>query len=294
LRQKLLLYNPAAGGGVSLKKITLLCRLFEKYGWPVLPCPTTGPETASPIIKTFYNEVDGVIILGGDGTINECLSALVDTSLFMSVIPAGTANVLAHEIGMPRRLREAVPAIVNGEVRPVTVGKAGEKYFVAFLGVGFDAHVADEVSRRLKNKIGRVAYVLEIVRQLFRYDFPRADFLVGNQKLTSSFAIVANTKLYGGNLMMAPFASLQSPELDLCLFKAADFKSFIHYFYRIVRKTHFRCKSVSYMKIQQMIIKSDAQVPFQIDGEPAGYLPLEIHSLPNALKLVFPANKNLM
>ncbi|MBN2433282.1 MAG: diacylglycerol kinase family lipid kinase [Acidobacteria bacterium] len=287
-KKKLLIYNPAAGRRVSSVNIERLCRQFYREGWTVEPRPTPKPNSAQSIIRDCREEIAGVIVLGGDGTINETLPAVVNTPLFLAVLPGGTANVLAREIKMPRRLSAAVSAIVRGTPVPVTIGQANGRYFVAFLGIGFDAHVSAEVSLALKRHIGRGAYVWEAMRQLFRYEFPEARFHIAADEYPAAFGVVANSRLYGGNLLMAPRASLQSPELDLCLFQAGPPASYFRYLVQVLFRRHLAARGVHYRKADHIRIESDQPVRYQVDGEPAGFLPLTVHSLPGALRLVLP------
>jgi YegS/Rv2252/BmrU family lipid kinase len=287
-KKKLLIYNPAAGRRVSSENIERLCRQFAREGWSVEPRPTPGPNSARSIIEEHRDSIDGVIILGGDGTINEALPALVNSGLFLAVMPGGTANVLAREIRMPGRLPDAVTTLVQGSAIPVTIGEAGDRYFVAFLGIGFDAHVSAEVSLALKRRIGRGAYVWEAMNQIFRYDFPEARFRINGDEFRASFGVIANSRLYGGNLVMAPRASLSSPELDLCLFQKGTPLHYLRYLVRVLLRNHLKVKGVQYMKVNEVRIESDQSIRYQVDGEPAGFLPVTVRSLPGALKLILP------
>jgi len=287
-KKKLLIYNPAAGRRVSDGNIVQLCRLFRAEGWTVEPRPTPRPNSAAALIHEYGAKIDGVIVLGGDGTINETLPAVVNSPLFLAVLPGGTANVLAREINMPRRLPAAVKAIARGTPVPVTIGQADSRYFIAFLGIGFDAHVSAAVSLPLKRQIGRGAYIWEGLHQLFRYPFPEARFHTTAGNFSAAFGVVANSRLYGGNLMMAPRASLQSPELDLCLFQKARPISYFRYLIQVLFRKHLAARGVLYHKTDRVHIECDQPIRYQVDGEPAGFLPVTVRSLPGALRLVFP------
>jgi diacylglycerol kinase family enzyme len=170
----------------------------------------------------------------------------------------------------------------------VTIGQAGERYFLAFLGIGFDAHVSAEVSLNLKRRIGRGAYVCEALRQIFRYDFPEARFQCAAGDFPASFGVISNSRLYGGNLVMAPRASLSSPELDLCLFEKGNLLSYLRYLVQVLLRNHLHVRGVRYMKVNELQIESERPVRYQVDGEPAGFLPVCVRSRPGALILVLP------
>ncbi len=286
--KSLLVYNPAAGERVGLDQITTICRLFSERGWRVLPVPTQGPGTAPEIIRAFSQEVESVIVLGGDGTVNEALQALVGTRLSLGVLPGGTANVIARELGMPRHLEKAVVSLTGGVRKRVTAGRAAGRYFLAWAGVGFDAVVCEQVSARMKRRIGRAAFVLEALRQAARYDFPPVLFTGDGQQWQAPFGVVANTRRYGGSLHIAPEASMEDPALDMCLFRGSGFGSYARHFVRLLLREHTRHPDVVYRKVQRVEISSQRNIPYQLDGELAGHLPLVIECVPQALELIFP------
>ena len=287
--KKLLLYNPAAGRRPDLPEISRVCRLFSARGWSVIPQPTRGPQTGAEVVREYAPEIDGVIVLGGDGTVNEVLPALAGSRLFLAVLPGGTANVVARELGTPLRLEPAVAAIVRGEIRPVTVGKAGSRLFLAMAGIGFDARIVESLPGGLKRNLGKGAFALNALNVWRRYSFPAARFQAAGESWDAPFAVVSNGRRYAGGFLMAPEASLEEPELDLLLFQSREKRRYLGYFYHLLRRDHARAPGVVSRKIHHLEIGGNAAIPVQVDGEPAGHLPLVIQSLPKALLLLFPA-----
>jgi diacylglycerol kinase (ATP) len=290
--KKLLLYNPSAGRRPDLSEITAICRLFSSHGWSVIPQPTRGPQTAAGVVREYAPEIDGVVVLGGDGTVNEVLPALAGSRLFLAVLPGGTANVIARELGTPLRLEKAVAGIVRGEIRPVTVGKAGSRLFLAMAGIGFDACIVESLPGGLKRNLGKSAFALNALNVWRRYDFPAAQFQSGGEAWEAPFAVVSNGRRYAGGFLMAPEASLEEPELDLLLFQSRVKRRYLGYFYHLLRQDHTRTPGVVSRKIRHLEIGGSAAIPFQVDGEPAGHLPVVIQSLPQALLLLFPATES--
>lgn len=286
---RLLIYNPAAGNSIRLNQLSAICRLFDDRGWAVIPHPTRGPRTAADVVREYSADIDGVIVLGGDGTLNEVLPAVVGTPLFVALMPGGTANALAHELQLPLRLDRAVDCLTGGCLRTVNVGRANDRPFLAMAGAGFDARIVESVSSRLKGRLGRLAYVLETVRQLRRYDFAPIRFSTDAGEWDAPFGVVSNSRCYGGGYIMAPDASLDEPTLDLCLFCSRGFRSYLRYFYRLGRGTHTALPDVIYRKVHRVRLTAAGSAPLQLDGEAAGSLPASIDCLPGALRLVFPA-----
>ncbi len=290
--KKLLLYNPAAGRRPGLTDVSRICRLFAANGWAVIPQPTRGPETGAEVVREYASEIDGVIVLGGDGTVNEALPALAGSRLFLAVLPGGTANVVARELGTPLRLEEAVTAIARGEIRPVTLGKAGSRLFLAMAGIGFDARIVETLPSGLKRNLGKTAFALNALKVWRRYRFPAARFQTAGEAWEAPFAVVSNSRRYGGGFLMAPEASLEGPELDLLLFQSREKRRYLGYLYHLLRQDHTRAAGVVNRKIHHLEIGGNTAIPFQVDGEPAGHLPVVIQSLPRALLLLFPAARS--
>lgn len=289
---RLLIYNPTAGNRIRLNQLSAICRLFAERGWAVIPHPTRGPRTAADVVREYGTDIDGVIVLGGDGTLNEVLPAVVGTPLFVAIMPGGTANALAHELHLPLRLDRAVKCLTGGCLRTVNVGRANDRPFLAMAGAGFDARIVESVSSRLKGRLGRLAYVLETVRQLRRYEFAPIRFSTDAGDWDAPFGVVSNSRCYGGGYVMAPNAALDEPTLDLCLFCSRGFRSYLRYFYHLGRGTHTTLPDVIYRKVRRVRLTAAGPVPLQLDGEAAGPLPAEIVCLPDALRLVFPTPLN--
>lgn len=288
----MLLYNPAAGRHFTARAAGRLAQRFARLGWTVHPCPTEGPGTAAAIIRARAAEIDGVVVIGGDGTINECLPALLDTRLFLAILPGGTANVLALELGLPHRPAAAAAALTHGQVRPVTVGLANGRPFLAFLGIGFDAYVSQRVNLRLKHATGKTAYLVEALRQVGRYPFAEATFeWPGGPATRAPFAIFSNAARYGGSLRVAPDTHLETPDLQLNRFNGRSAGAYLNFLYQIIRGTPHRCPHLAIDRVTHCRVTADTPIPYQVDGEPAGCLPLEVEARPAALRLLFPGRR---
>lgn len=288
-RKKLLLYNPASGRQTRLEEIARVCRLLDGHGWAVLPVPTRGPGTAARQVMEHRDEIDTVIVLGGDGTIHEVLQALPGSGLTLGILPGGTANVLARETGMPGRLEEAAAAMVQGRPTMVSAGLAGGRYFLAMAGIGFDAAVVEGLSSRLKTRLGRGAFAWEAFRQLRRYHFRPARFLINGGIHEAPFAVVSNIRLYAGGFVMAPSGSLTEDTFDLCLFTGYGLTRYLRYWFALMRGRHLQLPEIIHRKAKELIIEGDPAIPVQLDGEPAGRLPVRIVCHPEAVRLILPS-----
>lgn len=167
-----------------------------------------------------------VVAAGGDGTVAEVANGLAQSgradSCRLGVIPLGTANVLAHELGLPFAPREVAAALAMGRTRRIWPGhiSGGEhpRVFVQMLGVGFDAQVVHELSLPLKRAIGRGAYVWQTLRELIRYRFGPITVLLDGVRTQAASVIVSKGHFYAGRYLLAPGASPEAPGFTVALF----------------------------------------------------------------------------
>ncbi len=207
----------------------------------------------------------------------------------LAILPLGTANVLAKEMGLAIEPEAIARTIAAGTPQPISLGSANGRRFLLMVGVGLDAHVVQSVSLLLKRRIGKGAYVLSFLRQWLRFGFPHYAVTIDGAGYQPASVIIANARLYAGRYLCAPEADLRSPTFQVCLFErsgriwamaygAALLAGFLPRFagYRIVPGTRIE-------------ISGPAEDPVQGDGDIVTRLDATIEILPNALELVFPS-----
>ncbi len=143
----MIIFNPAAGQAGSLQgDLEASCDLLNEYGWQVELRPTQAAGDGTRIAREAAQAgYDAVIAAGGDGTINEIVNGLAGSQTALGVLPVGTVNVWAREIGLPLQPRATTEALLRTHVRSIDLGRAGDRYFLLMAGVGFDAAVVNEV-----------------------------------------------------------------------------------------------------------------------------------------------------
>ena len=238
---------------------------------------------------------DLLVVAGGDGTINEAadgLAAAGGAGLPLAILPLGTANVLASEIGLATRPDAVASAIAEGPARRISLGRAtagGEAHcFVLMAGVGFDAHVVERIDLGLKRLIGKGAYVWESLRQIARFDFPAYRVAVDGRSFQASSVIVANARSYAGPYVAAPDASLLAPGFQVVLFEGSGPLAVARSALALFRNELHRLPEVEIVAGRRVRIEGPEGDPVQGDGDTLCRLPVEIESLPGALDLVFP------
>src|ERR1700756_2137596 len=188
IQDALLIYNPISGRRQHHRfaEIERAVRILKDAGIRTELAPTTAPMSATAIARQAVQQGRGMVIAcGGDGTNNEIVNGLAGSNVPMAVLPAGTANILAKELGIPWNIPRAARLISDGTVRRVALGVAipakgrhtqevppEGRYFLCVAGAGPDGAIVNGVNSKLKQKAGILAYWLEGMRQLFQYGFP--------------------------------------------------------------------------------------------------------------------------
>ena len=228
-----------------------------------------------------------IVAAGGDGTINEVLNGLAaggatgDPPPDLALVPLGTANVLAAEIGLtglsPQQISDT---IVEGQRRNIFLGRADDHYFAQMCGVGFDAHVVANVNLRLKRRVKKLAYVLASLLQIWR-NVPRGyRATIDGKVYEAASVIVANGRFYAGRFICAPHARVDDPLLHVCLFRRTGRWNVIRYAWGMLsgRLRHFR--DVLVVPAKNIFIESaapgPATEPVQGDGDIIADLPVAI------------------
>jgi diacylglycerol kinase family enzyme len=148
----------------------------------------------------------------------------------LAVLPGGTSNVLARELSIPLRLRDAVKLLREGEPRKIRVMYANDRPFLLWAGVGLDARIMGHMSLFLKRWLGRTGIFFTVASEFFRYEFPLLEVTVDGDVHDATFAVVCNARLYAGDWVIAPDARLDSDEMEVLLFSGRDRWKFLALF----------------------------------------------------------------
>ncbi len=247
-----------------------------------------------------------VIGFGGDGTLNEIANGLVGSNTPLGILPAGTGNVLASELDIPRDPLAAAHALLAGRIEYLSIGRAQfsppasssssqpapliPHYFLFSAGIGFDATVCGRITPALKRCFGRGAYIFDGLREYARYRSPRLQVsLDGGVPAPCSELVIANGHYYAGRFVIAPDASPRDANLDVCLFTRPGRWNLLRYALAIIVRRHTRLPDVLCRKVQSLDVTADRAVPLQLDGDTVGTTPARFTVCPQALAVVTPA-----
>lgn len=288
-RRIIIVFNPTAGRSRRDRLNAVLSEL-EGLGCTVDLIETTAPGHAEEIARQINaQDVDVLAAAGGDGTINEVVNGLKGKAVTLAVVPLGTANVLADEVGLGRKPKRIAEAIAFGAVRPISVGNANGRRFVMMAGAGFDAEVVDGVRLGLKKIIGPLAYVWEMVRQVFVYGWDGCQVQIDGEMHEVVSAIVCNGRSYGGPFVAAPEASLEADCFQVVLFTRSGWFNVLRYGFALVTGRLPKLPDVRIVPGRHIVIQGCAGSPVQADGDILTRLPAHIEVDSEPVWLAFPA-----
>ena len=277
--------------------------LLRARGLEVVERDTAGPDHARSLARAAAEEPGGLVVAaGGDGTINEAANGLFEAAvatgrrLPLAILPLGTANVLAHEIGLPLRADAVARTVAEGPPMPITLGRAtpgggAPRCFVLMAGVGFDAHVVEGISPALKRWLGKGAYVWESLRQLALFDVPRYRVEIDGVTQSAASVIVANARCYAGRYVVAPRAGLAEPGFEVLLFGRGGRLAVARSGLALLRDRLSALPEVELRNARRLRIEGPAGDPVQGDGDTLERLPIDIEAMPEAIDLVMPPGR---
>jgi diacylglycerol kinase family enzyme len=276
--------------------LTRAVEILTKNGHTVTVVPTTGPKTAGAMAREHIERgADLIVAAGGDGTINEVAEGMVHSQVPLGILPAGTANVLAMEMGLGGNLERAAEKLEECLARRISVGYVScgdggvSRYFLLMAGAGLDAHVAYHVSAPLKARAGKLAYWFAGWRLLGR-DLPEFTVEANGVKRHCSFALLSKVRNYGGDFEIARQVTIFDDEFEMVLFEGRSTFLYVKYFLALILNRLGRTKGVTVLRTAQAALSgpADVLVYTQIDGEIAGHLPAQVRIVPDALTLLVP------
>jgi len=285
--------NPAARSS-SLDKVKEAADYLRRLGYETELLFTEKSGHASELARGAIKK-DPCLILaaGGDGTINEVMNGMVHSTVPLAILPLGTTNVLAKEIGIPDNVAAAMQKALSPTPRSISLGRiactvnntASSRYFCLMAGIGFDAKAVYDTNKTIKKVSGEGAYILSGIVSLIRYSPGRLFFRVDGKEYSGYAAIVGKASRYGGNFRVTPDADILAPSLYICIFTGSRRTDLLRYAAGIVRGTHLKLHDVIYLKASDIEVAGNAHI--QVDGDYLGTTPARITVEKDALQIVY-------
>lgn len=290
-RETTVIVNPAAHNLPRRERLREADRWLRERGWQVEWMETQRPGDATPMAARAAERGQPIVfVCGGDGTLNEAANGLAGSETALAVIPAGTVNVWAREIGLPRRPLQAVRRSLEGERRRIDLGRCGDRHFLLMAGYGLDGAVARRVSQAVKGRLGATAYAIAAVREALRYrGRPVTLRLDGQEERLELLMLVAgNTRNYAGLVEVTPQARADDGLLDLCAFQGRGTLDIVLHVLRTALRRHLRSGKVLYRQVRRLELEWEEPLPVQLDGDAYPESPREVTVAPSALWVALP------
>ena len=284
--------NPVAGGGRAFRSIGQIVRDWKHPGWEVELLTTRSRGHAGLLARELLqNPPDLLLICGGDGTVNEVATLVPEPPFPIGIIPAGTANVVAKELGLPMNPVAALQTALKRTVKRVDLGELGpgsRRRFLFVAGIGIDAYVVSRTSPGLKAKLGMAAYAAAIVDCLRSYSFPEFQVTASGRTFTATSCLASNAKAYGGGLLFCPDADMNDGLLDILVLEGSRRLGLAWFLFQSwLKKPQIR-EWAHRLQAQTVEMEGPEIVLAQADGELAGGLPLTIGLSRSTFPLVVP------
>jgi YegS/Rv2252/BmrU family lipid kinase len=245
---------------------------------------------AESLARQAANDGFGTIVAaGGDGTIHEVVNGLAGTEAALGVLPLGTMNVFATELGLPTSdIQGCWEIIRSGTPRAVDLPSGNGRHFVQLAGVGLDAQVVKETSRAFKRTLGPLSYLISAAQVAARQ--PPRLFIESPEAVTEegSFVLVGNGRLYGGPFPFFKQAVLDDGLLDVLVFKRLNYLQMVRYLQDVIFSSQITSPEVEYFQTTSLRVTSEEAVPVELDGELIGNCPVDFKIRKQSLRVFAP------
>jgi diacylglycerol kinase (ATP) len=264
-------------------------------GWDVALHKTSKPGDATKLARAAVDdEADVVVVAGGDGTVNEALQGLAgQRRTALAVLPGGTVNVWATELGADEHEADIARRIAQGKRHTVDLGKVNGRYFLMMASIGFDAEtnavvVESSVLKRLKRRVGPVAYALAALVTLGRFQPRRVSLYIDGVPIKRRLLmlVLGNTRLYGGIAEITYRARADDGLLDVCILAGRGPLDLVRRGWSVIRRRHAADPAIDYRRAQHIVVDPPEPWRIQADGEDIGVTQASFTVVPDALEVI--------
>lgn len=297
-----LIYNPMAGRFPSQPLVERAAKILNANGWDVELLRTKGGDHITKLARrAARDDLDAVFIAGGDGSVHKAIAGLMGSDTCLGVLPSGTANVFAQELGLPTlswtnwvALEQSVKKLLNGHVHSMDVGICQGIPFLLWGGAGFDAFIVHhlEPRTRLQKQFPATQYAANAAWYARNWSGMDLNIWADGEKLEGTFilALVTNVHLYaGGFAEISPSAKLDDGRMDLWLFSGDSMLETLQHLFDLAAGKHLDSENTILRPCQEIKIESGPDLYLQLDGEPVQpSSDVKITIEPGALKVMVP------
>ena len=318
-----LIYNPSGGQIVVRHELSNVVAFLNRCGWTVVLHETSEPMEATELARQAANRGANVVIAaGGDGTVNEVANGLMNTDAVLGVLPVGTTNSWALQMGIPalnpmlpgkqvvkliadieERIARPLPAnyyrkvlldaarvLVEGRTVAIDVGEISGRYFLMWAGIGLDAAIIESIPPKEKKALGSWAFVFTAIGLSYRYSSANVRLNLDGRVINtnSPLVVVSNIQIYGGVIAIGSRAFVNDAKLDVCIFKGNGFFTFVQHAMNVLSHRHLNDPKVEYYQCSEIAVDSTRPLSVHVDGELFTKTPVTIRTVPSSLKVIVP------
>jgi diacylglycerol kinase (ATP) len=292
-KRVLISVNPIAGLRSSAPRVDRLIQLLNAQGFQV-DVLTDLCQVASQANRwQAAGHLRALVGVGGDGTAAELVNRTVP-GVPLTMLPTGNENLLARYLRLGHTPEACCQAITAGATMRLDAAKAGDRIFLLMLGCGFDADVVHRLHSRRTGHVRSLTYIKPILAAVRNYEYPELRIEWGDgdhetgETLAARWLFAFNLPCYGGGLRICPRADGSDGLLDVCTFRRGNLWHTVRYAGAVLLRQHRRLSDFASHRARRLRITSDAEVRYQLDGDPGGVLPVEVETLPGRLTVLTP------
>jgi diacylglycerol kinase (ATP) len=283
-RKLCIIFNPAARG----EKANSLREELQNLAGDTPIFASTGAESVNELAVTAVNRgYDHIVAAGGDGTVNGVINGIGDADVLLSVLPIGTMNVFAYELGIrSSQLKKCWEIIQHGQPKTVDLALANQTYFVQLAGVGLDALTVQATDLQMRKTIGPVSYLLAAAQVIGRPAPMLEVHFEDGAESTGCFILIGNGRFYGGPFSLFREARNDDGLLDVLIFKHQSYLDIFRYLQGVLIGKHTDLPDIEYRQTRSVRVSSDRPVPVELDGDVVGTTPVEFEIARRKLQVV--------
>ena len=284
--------NPVSGRRNLASVLRDVAGRLRAAGWAVTVRLTRAAGDAERLAGDAPTDTRAILVVGGDGTVREVVDGLLQAKrkIPVAILPTGTENLVARELGTPRNPRGVAERLCAGRPVPCDVGVLNGRHFLINSGVGFDAQVVRRLVAGRRGHITHWDYFWPIWRTFWGHRFPRLRVSADGREVFDGpgLVFVGVMARYSVGLPICRWARRDDGLLDLCIYPCRTRTRLVKHAFHTVWGDHDRVGGVIYRKCRRIHLDGDPSVPLQADGDAAGGLPADYRVLPSAVTLLEP------
>jgi YegS/Rv2252/BmrU family lipid kinase len=284
----LLLVNRHARQGQKRYEEAINC--LHQLGLKIITESTENPTQLGELIRHYQQEINLVIVGGGDGTLNAAVEAIVDTQLTLGILPLGTANDLARTLGIPNSIPQACEIIANGKLRRIDLGSVNGKYFFNVASLGLSVNITQQLTKEIKQRWGILAYAAIAFQVIWKSRPFSAEIQIhGESTLVKTVQIaVGNGRYYGGGMAIVHDAAIDDQRLDLYSLEIDHWWQIIPLLPAMREGKHINWPNVRALQGQEITVYTRKPHSINTDGEITTHTPAVFRVIPQAIAVLAP------